>query len=141
MPGTQDSSLSAKPPLASKLTSDSEYQGLQLLAESYTLSLRYGQEYMDDNPLLGEPGSFILSKSAVPNVAPAAPKAPALNKRPPAPEIKTANLTAPVRKGSKGAEKSPVSPVTKDRKARRKSKAANGNASVEAGSAAAPAGK
>lgn len=137
MPGTQDSSLSAKPPLASKLTSDSENQGLQILAESYRLSLRYSKEYMDDNPLVGEPGSFILSKSretAAANVAPVAPKATTLTKRPPAPEIKTANLTAPARKGSKGAEKSPVSPATKDRKARRKSKAANGNASVEAGS-------
>jgi hypothetical protein len=136
MPGTQDSSLSAKPPLASKLTSDYEYQGLQLLAESYTMSLRYGKEYMDDNPLVGEPGSFILSKSretAAPNVAPVAPKVPPLSKRPAAPEIKTANLTAPAKKGSKGAEKSPISPATKDRKARRKSKAANGNASVEAG--------
>lgn len=27
------------------------------------MTLRYGNEYMDDNPLVGEPGSFILSST------------------------------------------------------------------------------
>ena len=141
MPGTQDTSFSGKSLLASKLTSDSDDQSLPLLMESYRLSVRYGKEYMDDNPIVGEPGSFILSKSreltAPPAVIQAAPKAAAssstITKRPPAPEIKTANLPSSARKGSKGAEKSPVSPANKDRKARRKSKAANGSATAETG--------
>lgn len=138
MPGTQDTSSSGKPPLASKLTSDHEYESLQVLAESYGFALRYGKEYMDENPLVGEPGAFILSKSrepvaaTVPQVLPkAAPKAPTVSKRPLAPEIKTANLNTSARKGSKGADKSPISPATKDKKARRKSKAVNGGTAAE----------
>lgn len=136
MPGTQDMSFSAKPLLSSKLTSDPDDQSLPLLLESYSLSVRYGKEYMDDNPLVGEPGSFILSKSrelAAPPVIQTAPKTSTANKRPPAPEIKTTNLTSSARKGSKGAEKSPISPANKDRKARRKSKVANGSATTETG--------
>ena len=112
MPGTQEPSFSAKPSLAAKLTSDCDYQSHQALAESYHLSVRYRKEYMDDNPLVGEPGSFILSKSrepAAPPIAQTVPKAPTTTKRPPAPELKTANITVSARKGSKGAEKSPVS--------------------------------
>lgn len=134
MPGTQDTSFSAKPLLSSKLTSNPEDQSYSHLLESYSLSVRYGKEYMDDNPLVGEPGSFILSKSrelTAPPVTQTAPKITTTNKRPPAPEIKTTNLTGTARKGSKGAEKSPISPVNKDRKARRKSKAANGSATAE----------
>lgn len=136
MPGTQDTSFSGKSLLATKLTSDPDDQSLSLLIESYGLSVRYGKEYMDDNPLVGEPGSFILSKSrelAAPPVIPTAPKAPTVTKRPPAPEIKTTNLSTSARKGSKGAEKSPISPANKDRKARRKSKVANGSATTETG--------
>lgn len=136
MPGTQDTSLSGKPSLSSKLTSDSEDQSLQILLESYSLSVRYGKEYMDDNPLVGEPGSFILSKSRELAAAPViqtAPKTSPMTRRPAAPEIKTTNLTGSTRKGSKGAEKSPTSPANKDRKARRKSKVANGSATTETG--------
>ena len=136
MPGTQDVSFSGKPPLASKPSSDHDFESFQVLAESYSLSLRYGREYMDDNPLVGEPGSFILSKSREPAAPPVSqappkepPKASTATKRPSAPEIKTTNLPA-ARKGSKGADKSPTS-AAKDKKARRKSKALNGSATTE----------
>ncbi|KAI9762835.1 MAG: Mediator of RNA polymerase II transcription subunit 6 [Chaenotheca gracillima] len=33
------------------------------ISESLAMSLRYGGEYMDENPLTGEPGSFVLSSS------------------------------------------------------------------------------
>ncbi|MCJ1265143.1 Mediator of RNA polymerase II transcription subunit 6 [Lobaria immixta] len=123
MPGTQDST---KPPLITKSTSDSEYQGLQLLAESYNLSSRYGKEYMDENPLVGEPGSFILSKSreAGPAVAHPQTKAPAPPKLATSPDVKPTVMPLPGKKSAKGAEKSPVSPGTKEKKQRRKSKAA-----------------
>ncbi|KAF2454384.1 MED6 mediator sub complex component-domain-containing protein [Lineolata rhizophorae] len=36
-------------------------QNERALFESFNLSIRYGAEYMDENPLLGEPGSFVFS--------------------------------------------------------------------------------
>ncbi|KAE8349048.1 mediator of RNA polymerase II transcription subunit 6 [Aspergillus coremiiformis] len=39
------------------------FQDTRTLAESFSLLARYGEEFMDENPLVGEPGSFILSKS------------------------------------------------------------------------------
>lgn len=33
------------------------------LGESFSLLAKFGDEYMDESPLVGEPGSFILSKS------------------------------------------------------------------------------
>ncbi|KAL2785681.1 mediator of RNA polymerase II transcription subunit 6 [Aspergillus keveii] len=36
---------------------------MKTLAESFTLLSRYGDEYMDESPLMGEPGSFILSRT------------------------------------------------------------------------------
>ncbi|GMF76067.1 unnamed protein product [Aspergillus oryzae] len=38
-------------------------QDTRTFAESFSLLARYGEEFMDENPLVGEPGSFILSKS------------------------------------------------------------------------------
>lgn len=38
-------------------------QDARTLAESFSLLSRYGDEYMDETPLVGEPGSFILSRS------------------------------------------------------------------------------
>lgn len=34
-----------------------------LLFESFNLAQRYGTEYMDENPLQGEPGSFVFSST------------------------------------------------------------------------------
>ncbi|KAJ6092134.1 hypothetical protein N7467_004103 [Penicillium canescens] len=41
----------------------SNYQDTRSLAESFSLLTRYGDEFMDENPLAGEPGSFILSRT------------------------------------------------------------------------------
>lgn len=41
----------------------STFQDTRTLAESLHLFLRYEDEYMDENPLVGEPGSFIMSKA------------------------------------------------------------------------------
>ncbi|KAI9371686.1 mediator of RNA polymerase II transcription subunit 6 [Aspergillus egyptiacus] len=43
-------------------TASSTVNDLKTLAESFTLLSRYGDEYMDECPLMGEPGSFILSR-------------------------------------------------------------------------------
>ena len=41
----------------------STVQDTRTLAESFSLLTRYEDEFMDENPLVGEPGSFILSRS------------------------------------------------------------------------------
>lgn len=53
-----------KAPVASQTASTTEaVQEARSLAESFNMTLRYMNEYMDENPLLGEPGSFILSST------------------------------------------------------------------------------
>ncbi|KAF7718702.1 Uncharacterized protein PECH_001482 [Penicillium ucsense] len=41
----------------------SSYQDTRNLAEAFSLFKRYGDEFMDEHPLTGEPGSFILSRA------------------------------------------------------------------------------
>ncbi|KAL2863013.1 mediator complex subunit MED6 [Aspergillus lucknowensis] len=48
----------------SQLSSGSTIHDIKTLAESLNLLSRYGDEYMDESPLMGEPGSFILSRTA-----------------------------------------------------------------------------
>lgn len=43
--------------------SSSSYQDTRSLADAFNLFTRYGDEFMDENPLQGEPGSFILSRN------------------------------------------------------------------------------
>lgn len=115
-----------------------------MLASSYDLSDLYANEYMDENPIVGEPGSFKLSKSHNTSLATSMttlksssqvqevskPSSQSLEVATPAksaiptPQLKTEDLPAPVRKVTKGTEKSPMTPGTKDKKSRRKSKAA-----------------
>ena len=112
-----------KIPPASKITSEADDQSVHLLAESWSLSLRYGNEYMDENPLVGEPGSFIMSKTREPlptsslKIRTSIPIKPAESA-----ETKIPTPFTSGRKGSKGNDKSPISPGTKDKKAKRKSK-------------------
>ena len=108
-----------------------------MLAGSYDLLLHYGNEYMDENPVVGEPGAFKLAKAHNPALASftsttkssfessqaATPGKGALTPQPP--PIKTEDLAAPVKKSTKGGEKSPTTPGgAKEKKMRRKSKAA-----------------
>ena len=122
MPGTPAGSIDgSKMLLAPKHGSGSEYQDLQTLTESYHLSQVYGNEYMDENPLVGEPGSFRITKTKE-----VVPK-PVLNIATPfntamADGKSSESPVAP--KKSKGGEKSPITPGTKEKKSRRKSKAA-----------------
>ena len=133
MPATQDTA-STKGLAAPKTASDTDYQGLQMQAESYSLLSLYGNEYMDENPIVGEPGNFKLAKSKDPAFASFAStnktsfesvKAPTPAKTVPATQLKTVDLPVPVKKTSKGGEKSPTTPWgMKEKKARRKSKPA-----------------
>lgn len=62
-----DSQGSAKTSLTSTSTTsnvkDTSYQDTRNLMEAMNLLSRYGEEFMDETPLSGEPGSFILSKA------------------------------------------------------------------------------
>ena len=139
LPATQDTSMSSK--VSSQSKPDVNFQGIQMLAESYNLSMRYANEYMDENPIVGEPGSFRLTKShdstltssmstnissqSFQSSTPAQVVAPL--KEDPPPQLKTDDFPAPTRKPTKGSEKSPITPGTKEKKEkkeRRKSKAA-----------------
>ncbi|KAL2039038.1 hypothetical protein N7G274_008087 [Stereocaulon virgatum] len=135
MPATQDTA-STKGHASPKAASDTDYQGLQLQNESFSLLMRYGNEYMDENPIVGEPGNFKLAKSTNPALAAFAAtnrtsidpvKAPTPAKTDPTPQLKTDDLPAPAKRPSKGGEKSPTTPGgVKEKKARRKSKAVGG---------------
>lgn len=141
LPATQETATSTK---ASKTTLDMGNQGADMLAYAYDLSNTYANEYMDENPIVGEPGSFKLSKSHNTSLATSMttsktssqaqegskPSSQSLEVATPAksaaptPQLKTEDLPAPVRKATKGSEKSPTTPGTKEKKSRRKSKAA-----------------
>ncbi|KAI9718914.1 MAG: hypothetical protein M1812_003798 [Candelaria pacifica] len=125
---SQTTTRSTKTPLTTALTSAADFQEARSLAESFSLTLRYGSEYMDENPLVGEPGAFHLSsthahvqaQNQAQNKVPTAAKASA----PPTP------LQKPVpgpptlaRKGSKGGDRSPTTPGGAPKPKRRKSKA------------------
>ena len=141
LPATQETSTSGK---TSKNASDLGLQGVQMLEYSYNLFNRYGNEYMDENPIVGEPGAFKLSRSHNTSLASSmttsktSSQAQDMSKPSsqstevptpaksavPTPQLKTEDLPAPVRKATKASEKSPTTPGIKEKKARRKSKAA-----------------
>lgn len=60
-PSTAETQTSSKTGLGISTTSSS-YQDTRSLAEAFNLFARYGDEFMDENPLVGEPGSFIMSR-------------------------------------------------------------------------------
>ncbi|KAJ6151099.1 hypothetical protein N7470_007693 [Penicillium chermesinum] len=79
-PSTAETQTSSKAGLGVS-TSSSNYKDIRSLAESFNLFTRYGDEFMDENPLVGEPGSFILSRTgekdrATKNAAKSAPARP-----------------------------------------------------------------
>ena len=75
-----------------------------LFAETLANCTRWGNEYMDEHPLVGEPGNFVIHKAN--EVQGAKQKGIAL----PALTIKT-DIASAVNKRDKGGEKSPLSPT------------------------------
>ncbi|KAL8848327.1 MAG: hypothetical protein Q9221_006630 [Calogaya cf. arnoldii] len=125
MPGTQDSA-SVRTSSASRPVLNDDFQSPQLLQASLELSLRYGHEYMDENPLVGEPGSFIITKSrdSQQSSQQSKPKPDAVSvTKPSTLQIKT-DVPAQAEKDNVGADKTPMSAVGKEKKARRKSRPA-----------------
>ena len=126
-PDAQD--VAGTRPIAPKLAGESSLQDTRMLAESWDLSIRYGNDYMDENPIVGEPGNFKLAKTK--NLALAMAKVPAAPqpfKAPPkkasAPPIKTDLPADKDKKATPSTGKTPITPGLKDKKGRRKSKAA-----------------
>jgi mediator of RNA polymerase II transcription subunit 6 len=106
--------------------------------DSFNLSMQFGSEYMDENPLVGEPGSFVLSstgrniqdKRAKEAVVEAAREKAETNSTRGTSIVATpaapARVVQPLKRESIGGKgKGPSSPVTGDAaaKKRRKSKA------------------
>lgn len=56
-------STKAGPMGAQSTDEKSAIQDTRTLAESFNLFMQYGDEFMDENPLVGEPGSFIMSRT------------------------------------------------------------------------------
>lgn len=137
MPGSQPD----VPQKGTKILPDSEASDLQdtrALLEAINMSLRYGKEYMNETPLVGEPGNFRLSKTknalALPNASktaqPASQQAspsratPAPSPPPPPPPIQTDVPPVASKKSAKGTDKSPTTPASSQKAKRRKSKPA-----------------
>ena len=102
-----------------------------MLAESWDLSFRYGNDYMDENPIIGEPGSLKLSKSrdlaissSMSSTASTHQPFKAPVKKVTAAPIKTDLPVEKEKKGTPSTAKTPITPGLKEKKARRKSKAA-----------------
>jgi hypothetical protein len=109
-----------------------EFEDTQMFLESLNLSRRYGKEYMDDAPLVGEPGNFrtskvkdtaTLSKETPGNAR--QPSVPPKEKIPapsPPPPIQTDVPQAASKKSAKGGERSPTTLAGREKPKRRKSK-------------------
>lgn len=100
----------------------SNVQDTRTLAESFNLLSRYGEEFMDENPLVGEPGCFILSRAG--DVDRPAPAAATTTKQVPSAAGGTTNasrVSTPQVKVDTPGKAGSATPIS-DEKKRRKSK-------------------
>lgn len=119
-------SLQSKKPVTS--SNSSTFLSSRLLEETLNISMKYGDEYMDENPITGQPGEFHFSstgrkekdKLIVPATGVKGPLQTSAKATPAPPALKTDIL--PARKGSKSKE-SPTKPGGPPKPKRRKSKA------------------
>jgi hypothetical protein len=120
-------------PLKSASHHDStEFEETQMFLESLNLSRRYGKEYMDDAPLVGEPGSFRTSKVkdavALSKETPGSGRQPSIppKEKTPAPAlpppIQTDVPQVASKKSAKGGERSPTALPGREKPKRRKSR-------------------
>lgn len=108
-------------------SSNTSYLDDLLLSESLRISLQYGDEYMDDNPVKGVPGDFSFTttgrnKDPSKLVVPPPVKGPLQRPSgPPTPDPKSIELPKPERRSSGKGDKSPKvagMPKVKRRKSR-----------------------
>ena len=135
VPGSQpDTSQKSTKALSDAQAPD--FRDTRTLLEAINMSLRYGKEYMNEMPLVGEPGNFRLSKAKdalAPPIAgqaaqPASQQAsptkasPAPSPPPPPPPIQTDVPPGVSKKSAKGTDRSPTTPGSSQKGKRRKSK-------------------
>ncbi|OWP01907.1 mediator of RNA polymerase II transcription subunit [Marssonina coronariae] len=133
-----DSLRDSKKPVVSPATNGSSHLDNKILEDTINITLKYGDEYMDEIPITGQPGEFHLSstgrkekdKLMVPVPAKGPLHVPRKSAIPTPMSLKTNIL--PDRKNSK-AEKSPKSPGAPKLK-RRKSKAPGATPAASPGS-------
>ncbi len=137
MPGTQSTKS------APDSNQSQDVQDTRTLIDAINLSLRYGNEYMNEMPLVGEPGNFRLSKikDAASLLPPNATQTPlpifsrqispslppkAASPPPPPPPIQTDVPPVSGKKSGSGksAERTPATPGSGQKPKRRKSKVA-----------------
>ena len=98
------------------------------LAESLNMTMRYIGEYMNENPLLGEPGSFILSSTHGNSQSKSQSQGrPTLLTKPtesevPEPLVDGKSSSGSTSKANNSGEKSPTTPGMSGKPKRRKSK-------------------
>ena len=83
----------------------------RLAEESFAIHMRYGGEYMDENPITGRPGEFHLSSTGRKDKVVVPPA------KPPAAETKTPTETTPLAKYGK-SDKKPAPAKPKRRKSK-----------------------
>lgn len=132
MPDTQSTTIQLTKSVPNH--ESTEYEETQLFVDALNLSRRYGNEYMDDAPLVGEPGNFRTSKvkdaPVSVNEAPQNDPQPSVPPKetkpapsPPAP-IQTDVPQAASKKSAKSGDRSPTTPGGREKPKRRKSKPA-----------------
>ena len=128
IPGSPAPSVNrSKSSLTLKANTGSDYQQQKLLYDTYEMCEKYGDEYMDENPLVGEPGNFRINK--VKEVA--VPKPVLSIQTPFSAAVSGKSSDSPVAsKKAKTGEKTPISAGAKEKKSRRKSKAAGATATT-----------
>ncbi|KAH6684573.1 mediator of RNA polymeras-like protein II transcription subunit 6 [Halenospora varia] len=109
-------------------TNNSTYLANRLLEETLNITLKYGEEYMDENPITGEPGAFHLSTTGRTEKDKNKLMVPALSKpgtgtsskapTPAPPPLKTDLEPAKKSKGEKTPTKSPGSAKIKRKKSK-----------------------
>lgn len=135
MPDVQQSFTSQGTTQSFDSSTGSTVQDTRNLTESFNLFSKYGDEFMDDSPLVGEPGSFILSKTNEKPTAAATARQKSGSGNggagklpPPPPPTGSASSAKPgpiktdstVKAAGKGAEKSPITPGGGREKVKRK---------------------
>ena len=134
MPDIQTATMTQPTKSVPSHDSTAEYEETQMFLEALNLSRRYGNEYMDDAPLVGEPGNFRRSKvrDAAVVIKDAAtndpqPSVPPKETRPapsPPPPIQTDMPPVASRKSAKAGDRSPTTPGGREKPKRRKSRPA-----------------
>lgn len=124
---TESSQATGKSSLGGSTTS-SNYQDTRSLAESFSLLTRYGDEFMDESPLVGEPGSFILSRTGGETTSSAVKGAPKIaanaapTSTPSALPVRASTPQVRVDTPGKASEKSSPPSSTGDRGKKKKSR-------------------